>query len=829
MNYKNIGFVVLFLITQTIFSQVKITGKVVTKGNIAIEGANVIVSNENKGKKGIMSDTDGAFSITLKENGIYNVVITFVGYESYTNKVTISGNQKIDLGIILLKESTELLQSVEIIGRKRKDYNSDYSFSATKVAIKNKELPQSVATVTKELMDDKVAFQLSDAVKGVSSVTPVSMYNHFNIRGITQNEDGQVLNGMRIRQFYFLQPLTQNIERVEVVKGPSSVTFSSADPGGTVNIVTKKPLAEERKEVTFGMGSFNTIRGGLDFTGPLNEEKTLLYRLNAAVQEAKSFRDLVQNNAVLVSPSFSFVPNDHTSINIEMIYNSSTGNLDRGQPVFEKLAGEKFNLKSTPISRNIAATNDFNKTKEWVTTISFSHRLHEGVQLNAKYMKQLWNEDLQEHRYEKAVQDENGDPVSGLVGLRYAERKQSWNTDNISAFLNFDYKLGDAAEFKTVIGYDLHRFDKTIGGGVNSVRRNLKDADGNEVLTAYNGINIKLPAAGFFDLNNPSNIIRNTNSYNLYSGAIPAQVLKTHGAYIQNVAKFYNFSLLFSLRQEWFEDDFNYGTANRSKNTFNALIPRVGLSYEINSKLNVYATYLEGFQPHAYTTGLMPSVANYFWNNDRLSILSTFKPLTSSLEEIGVKGRFFNGKVNVSVAAFRIRQKNILLVNTDATNDLGIEINQRGEDRSQGIEFDVNGQLLRNLQISASGSYVDAEIVKSDDPLLIGKRTEAAPRWSGNLWAKYSFNDSSVLRGVSFGSGIQYSGNKLAWYQRDLELPDYTVVDIAAYYKPLNSNFEFTFKLNNLFDRVYWTGALNNTRLFPGAPQNFMLTTTYKF
>jgi len=322
------------VISLNLFSQSTISGTIVNSDNIPLIGANVTALDETDNEVGTTTDINGSFELDLNTAGNYNINISYISYDDYNKKVNVDGSTDTKLGEITLLDSELMLQSVEVIGRKRQDYNSDYSFSATKIAIENQKLPQSVNTITKELIDDKVAFQLSDAVKGVSSVTPVSFYNHFNIRGITQNEDGQIINGMRTRQFYFIQPLTQNIERVEVVKGPSSVTFSSADPGGTINMVTKKPLKETKREVSFGVGSFSTMRAGLDFTGPLNKKKTLLYRVNAAVQEAKSFRDLVQNNALLISPSFSYVPNDKTAVNVEMIYSNGTGNLDRGQPVF---------------------------------------------------------------------------------------------------------------------------------------------------------------------------------------------------------------------------------------------------------------------------------------------------------------------------------------------------------------------------------------------------------------------------------------------------------------------------------------------------------------
>ncbi|MCG7859590.1 TonB-dependent siderophore receptor, partial [Flavihumibacter sediminis] len=109
-----------------------------------------------------------------------------------------------------------------------------------------------------------------------------------------------------------------------------------------------KPLNVSRKNISVSAGSFSTIRGTLDFTGPLNDSKTLLYRLNAAYQEAKSFRDLVGQKNLLLSPSFSYIPSKKTAINVELIYSNNDGKLDRGQPIFGAIAGQT-KLNSTPI------------------------------------------------------------------------------------------------------------------------------------------------------------------------------------------------------------------------------------------------------------------------------------------------------------------------------------------------------------------------------------------------------------------------------------------------------------------------------------------------
>ena len=150
MNFKNIVFATLLLAVQLGFSQSKINGKILDENNVPIQGANIIITNEASKNTGTSTDIEGNFSIQINESGTYNFRVTYIGYETYKKSIDISANQDLNLGSIVLMESTEFLQSVEVIGRKRKDYNSDYSFSATKVAIKNKELPQAVATVTKE-------------------------------------------------------------------------------------------------------------------------------------------------------------------------------------------------------------------------------------------------------------------------------------------------------------------------------------------------------------------------------------------------------------------------------------------------------------------------------------------------------------------------------------------------------------------------------------------------------------------------------------------------------------------------------------------------------
>ena len=810
----------------------KLIGNIVDQESNPIFGATISYSNSFGDKGGTISEENGEFILELPRSGEYNITITYIGYNSNKFQQIFNQNQSYNMGRIGLEEGVQLLQSVEVVGRARQDYNSDYSFSASKIAIKNKELPQAITTVTKELLADRQAFQLGEAIKTVSNISATGLYNHYNIRGITQADDGQVLNGMRTRQYYFLQPITSHLERVEVIKGPSSVTFSSSDPGGTVNMVTKKPLFEKRNEVSIATGSFGTLRTTADFTGPLNESKTLLYRFNAAFQEADSFRDVVNNNAFLVAPSLSYIPNDKTSLNVEMIYNNAEGNLDRGQPIFGSINGE-YDLNSTPISMNVGASNDHYKTKELVFMANFNKKFTENLGFNAQFMKQTWDEDLAEHRVDGTAVDVDGNVIPTLARMRYDRRQQFWETDNVSVYFNYDFKTEKITN-KILVGYDASRWERKIGAGFLRARRYLTTSGGqsnfkpinsdNFQQIDVNGVTMPKPAVPHFNLEKPFNGARNTNGYNLSELTIPANLNTSDGIYIQNQFKIGKFSALINLRYEWFKDIFDY-KANEQEYKTSAFVPRIGLTYEISDNISTYATYLGGFQPHTNTVSLSPSAEGFFW----AASPSRFDPLESSLKEIGFKAEFMKGKVFANLAFFDITQKNILLGDTYNLDNLST----RGEQRSRGFEMDLSGYVTPNFQIIASYGYNKAEIVEDAIEVFVGERIGGAPEHNANFWGRYDFINNS-LEGIGFGLGAQYVDERYTWYNPTYAtdrvlLPSFTTFDAALYYKPDNSGIQLTVKANNLFDNTYWLGGLNPSRLGPGAPRNILLNVTYKF
>ena len=417
--------------------------------------------------------------------------------------------------------------------------------------------------------------------------------------------------------------------------------------------------------------------------------------------------------------------------------------------------------------------------------------------------------------------------------MRYDERQQFWETDNFSGYFNYNIKKENITN-KLLVGYDATRWERKIGAGFLRARRYLTVDGGQANFDPANaanfqqmvvdGVTMPVPAVPHFNLVNPFNGARNTNAYNLAELSIPANLNSSAGIYIQNQFKIGKFSTLLNLRYETFTDIFDY-KGNEQEFKTSAFVPRIGLTYEVTKDISAYITYLEGFQPHTNTVSLSPTAEGFFWSASP----ARFDPLESTLQEIGAKGEFLNGKIFANFSIFNITQTNILLGDTYDLDNL----TTRGEQRSRGFETDVSGYVLPNLQLTASYAYTDATIEEDAIEAFIGERIGGAPKHNANFWGRYDFRNKT-LKDIGFGFGAQYVDERYTWYNPTYStdrvlLPDYTIFDAAVYYKPNNTGIQLTFKINNLFNNTYWLGGLNPSRLGPGAPRNVLLNASYRF
>ena len=718
-----------------------------------------------------------------------------------------------------LTNPEKTLQTLEIVGRSRNDYNSDYSFSSSKIALKNMEVPQSISTVTKELLSDRQVFRMGDALKNVTGVSTTSYYSHYSIRGVTQGwgnrDNNRLINGMTAFSSYITPPLTINLERIEVIKGPASITFASANAGGSINMVTKKPLSVNRKEVDLTIGSYGTIRSTLDFTGPLEKSKSLLYRLNLGYENSQSFRDLQGNKSYVIAPTISYVPNEKTRVNLELVFTNTNSKLDRGQPIFGVKKGQSADLRTTPINFAIGASNDYNKNINLTVMSSLSHQFSDKVGVNMAYMKHIWDEDLLEHRTaNKFAQDKTGKAIPTLVEMQISRREQKVYSDNFNAYFNVDFNLGKLKN-KVVFGYDLSAFEVSRNGGWNRARgyrlKNGKTANKFDVNKIADYVTDDkgnpVPNVPHFDLENPKYLVANLNDYIFQNREITPLHFMTNGIYLMNQMSYGNFILNLGIRQEWYLDKTNYNLKNEVVTRQHKLLKRVGAMYKASKNINVYTSYIEGFE--VQTNAYLGTTAYG----------GPFAPMSSKMFEGGLKTEWLNGKLNASVAYFNIHQKNVL---TDDPNDSNELKKQGANQRSQGVELEVTGRILPNWQINAGYSFIDANLKENGEKY----RKENTPKHSFNFWTRYDVTQGA-LQNFGIGIGGNYVGEKIAWIDRSLTVPSYMVVDAAVYYKL--KKVQLSVNVGNVFNKTYWLGAFDYTRLFPGTPRNVMFNIKYSF
>lgn len=814
---------VLVLMLSFISSQVfaqngMIKGKVTDPNGVKLEFVSISLKGTNQGA---ITDGEGQFTIQGIRPGSFVLTASSIGYDSQSKTINLTAEQTLEVNFVL-GEILLGLQTVEITGRREVSYDNKETFSGTKTASLIKDVPASINFVTKELMLDQVAFTVNDVVKNVAGVNQYSFYNDISIRGFRvqgQGNSGTLLNGMRTFTSFWKPQLIPHIERVEVIKGPASALFGNASPGGSINRVTKKPLEESRKSISTTVGSFNTIRTLADFTGTMTEDKKLLYRLNLGFENSDGFRDLQFSRNLVIAPSFAFLPTDNTSLNFDIVYQDSKGRLDRGQAAF----GNR-DLFTTPITTSLSAVNDYLNEATINSTVSLRHNFTEHISFNSTYQLSSYTEDLLEHRTSNQFAAlGNGTFDDTKVAMRVFYRKRSWNNNAFNNYLNADYSIGKVKN-TLLLGYDYFRQEQLPGGSQLEARTYLLRNGGTaNAFNPRNAANYVLDANGnpvtnvaHFDLTSPiANGLQDMSKY-IYTRVTYNQYLQqSHGIYIQNQSEIGALKVLLGLRQEYFRDYLNYNSPQEEQIEQQALLPRVGLVYTLNPNINVYGTWVQGYQPQDGAAVINPDAGG------------PFDPLTSEMFEVGTKNEWFQKRLSATLSLYQIKERGGLYNANDPNNPERLV--QLGEELSQGVEVNITGNILPNWSLVAGYAFNDATITKADDESVIGRQKPNAPRNTANLWSKYIFEQGS-FKGLGIGLGYNYVsdrfGSIVSSNQPDI-FPSYGIVDVALYYKL--DKVQFQVNVNNLMNDIHWVGGYDVLRAFPGAPRNIMTTVSYTF
>ena len=797
----------------------EIRGQITDNNGNPISEATITVKGQ---KRAVRTKANGYFTLSELPNGETTIVVHAIGYaaQQRTLKLTNKSYQGVDF---VLQERSDALPTVDVMGRREQSYKNSISFVGTKTATALKDVPQSIAYVTKELILDQGAITVNDVVRNMSGVNPYSFYNDFSIRGFraTGNRNsGNLVNGMRTQTSLWRQSSLANIERVEVIKGPASALFGNAAPGGVINRVTKKPLDVARQSVTLTTGSFGTTRAYTDLTGPLNDKKTLLYRLNLGYENTDGFRDLQGLTSYIVAPSFTYRASKQTQLNIDMTYVNHQGKLDRGVAVFGD--GSLF---SRPISATQSAANDYLRENSVNLSFALSHRLAQGLLFNSTYLFSSYDEDLLEHSQDNAfVKKADGKDNPSLVLMRVTQRQRHFRNNNFNNYLTWDVTTG-AMKHKLLVGYD-HFNTRLLPGssyieaggyllrnGGTAKTFNVKKSS-DYLLDENKNPRTNVPA---FDLNSSAgNRYQDISKYIYESKDVKPSDQYTNGVYLQEQLTWHKFQLLLGARMEWFTDVTQNKNGSESKTHQHAFTPRVGLVYSVVPSTNVYATWIRGFEPQSVAVQSNPGSGG------------PFDPVESELWEIGAKGEYLNKRLSVTTALFSLRQKNTLYnAGVSGQPDLMVPI---GEELSRGVEFDVSGRILPYWSIMANYAFNVAEISKAPEGTKdLNLQRPGTPRHSANLWTKFIV-PAGMLRNLGIGvglNGVSERKGQVGRRENVVAYPGYALLNLALYYKV--QEVQIQVNLNNALNKQYYISGYDRLRSFPGAPRNINLTINYRF
>lgn len=809
MNYSNLKIkqiltkiCFLFLLTGNIFAQQnfgKIKGTITTSDGELAVGVNIILKNS---KYGTISNEDGAFEFNRVKPNTYTLQVSLTGYETLEQEVTVSGNETTTLNL-QLTVSNKQLKEVIITNSRGKAFPKQSTY-VSKMPLKNIENPQVYNIVSSELMKEQAITNYEDALKNVPGIQKLwestgrggDGGSYYSLRGF--EVQANIVNGLPGITSGTLDP--SNIERVEVIKGPSGTLFGSSlvSYGGLINTVTKKPYSGFGGEVSYLAGSFGLNRVTADINTPLDDADNVAFRINAAYQTENSFQDAGFRTSIFVAPSLSYKVNDKLSflINTEFMSEEKTTPsmlfLGRdAQLQFTDLADLNYKTDLSFYSNDLPMKNPrFNLQGQMMYKISDQWTSQTVLSRTSSKSRGYYS-------YIYDNEDGNRDFAFWIT----KENSQTATTDIQQNFIG-DFKIGNMRN-RLVVGLDY--FDRNLmfaGSGYGKLYN----------VTAQGEVRQIDPA-------NPYNLTQTSVDQLLANEAGPNYNSKdaTYSAYVSDVLNITSKLLVMaSLRVDYFDTEGNIKTDTDNYNQ-TAFSPKFGVVYQpIENQLSVFANYMNGFK------NIAPSA---IYDNDGNFIGSqTFEPEHANQLEAGIKADLFSDKLTATLSYYDINVANLVTSNPMYSS-------QGGEANSKGLEFDLNAAPIKGLSIIAGFSHNASKITKGDEGnvwLDQGKR----PFWAGpknlvNLWATYKF-DQGALENFGLGFGGNYASDNAILDSEvtgKFVLPSYTVINGSVFYN--TTKYRISLNVNNIANKDYFNGGWSTVN--PQKPRNVVASFSYKF
>lgn len=649
---------------------------------------------------------------------------------------------------------------------KARSYTATSSSGATRTDTPLREVPQSVRIITAQQIDDLGAVRLADTVDFVSGISRLNdfggTWDNFGIRGFSSTDMGFLVNGFPGSRGYNPRRDTATVERFEFLKGPASAIYGSSEPGGTINIVTKKPQFTPRNVAEVSAGSAGLKRATLDSTGPLTQ--SLAYRLNLMTEEGDSRSNLLSNRRSLIAPAFAWVIDKNTMLNYEGEFLRASTPLDRG------LINVRGVLGTLPRDRVLNEPSDGN-----MNMTSNTHQLTLDRTLSDNWRARIgasYKESSFDGYYTEAALS---NPLD--ANNRTLHRTRTWRQ-----LPSRDVSLQAELEGKFHTGSIGH----TMLFGTEASRLWMNT----EILrSADMPIDIYNPVYGATPLT-PTNRTSSSDEYQRVKAVFVQDQISLSPAW----------QLLAGLR--W--DQYNQSIQNRVGGVTNtsqqqsALSPRAGITYLPNAWSSLYLSAGKSFRGNSGTDV-----------NGR-----AFDPQHSTAYEAGLKLQTADERLGANFALYDITKTNVLT----ASNVVGFQ-QAAGEVKSTGFEADVFGQINVNWRISANFSWDDARVSK-DRTLATGTRLANIPAYSAGL---LTIREDALPNGSRYGigGGVNYVGNRSGNTADTYSLPAYTIVKLLSYWQ-VSKTVRLSLDVHNLFNRNYYTGSWANLYVMPGTERSIV-------
>ncbi|MCY1193724.1 Ferrichrome outer membrane transporter/phage receptor [compost metagenome] len=659
--------------------------------------------------------------------------------------------------------------------------------TATKTATPLMETTQSISVVTQERMAVQGAQTVSDALSYTAGVyanvagdNPTD--NTLMVRGFQQISANAYTDGLRNSNTGYFAPEPYGMDRIEVLKGPSSVMYGQGSPGGIVNFVSKRPLFESHREVGLSTGSNDRIQGSMDIGDVADAQGTLAYRLVALGRNADSNIDGIPDDRVYVAPSLTWAPSARTSVTLLASYQKNR-NLFTSNLPYSVLDGSNPNGR-VPRHRSVNEPG-FDKEQGELSNIGYelSHAFSDAwtFQQNFRY------------GHFKGYEDQlfrNSGVIDDTDIARYYQLRD-YDSDTYSVDNRLVGKFATGALDHTVLA----------GLDYQYTRRTADTQTGDAP-----PINIYHPTRVSIDTSRYTSLLSTDESS------------RQLGLYLQDQAKLNNWVATLAGRYDWVDQRTrNRLLDTRTDSAAEDFTGRAGLGYAFESGFFPYVSYSESFSP---LTGTDIDGAQ-------------FKPEKAKQYEVGVKYQAPGSDSYVTLAAFDLRRQNVLTPNPQNTS---FSV-QEGEVTSRGIELEGVLRPARGLNLIASYTYNDVEVTK-DNPNFIGisnkgKVPVRVPRHLLSLWADYTLA-GGALEGLTLGAGVRYTGTTFGDAQNTFKVPAYTLVDAMVGYDfgradPSLKGLSAALNVRNLTDKYYVAGCFLNNACLLGAGRSVVANVTYRW